>query len=639
MFFFEVYVVHSYCYKKYTYSSKVEYPFFSLVTVVFGNKKCFGVVLNKTAPILNAKEILKWHNFIISGDFFNFIMHCSKYYFLSIGSVLELCFPSIAFQKSLPIVLEYENKNTSLLDLLNKIPLKEIKKLSLGGLFIKNKDTCFELDEDQQNAVEFIKKSSKPCLLEGVTGSGKTIVALKAIKNFKKKILILVPEINLSNNWVENIKKHLSIIPFIYHSQVSKAFKKSFFNWAISDEPGIIVGTRSALMIPYKNLDFIIVDEEHSASYRQDYYPYYGARDMAILLGTMCDIKVLLMSATPSLETVCNIYKQKYSHVKLLREPKHGLAKIEYIKGKSNQILSSELMNRVSQAFEKEQQVLFFLNRKGYVPYCTCNQCRTTLKCKNCETALTLYLDYKVLCHKCNQSFFLPKICSSCKMITTWSFWGLGVQKLDEFLKRTFPKKQFTVVTCDSEDISEQLKEIEENKVNGIISTQILAQGYDFKNIGLVVIVDADMGLSSVDFRSMERIYQLWQQLRGRSGRHEIQGSMILQYFKEDNKFLEVFQKKEIVKFLLEDRFKNRWPPFYKCAFIKFKDKNKEKLEQIVSNIPINHEEVFGPMFFELKNKVYEFRFLIRVQTYNRLKELIQWFLDSYKCEVEVDPI
>lgn len=649
MFFFEIWCAHSRCEKTYTYASEVKLPLYSVVSVPFGSSICFGVVISEVSPINNYKKTIVTYDFLLSEFFFEFIKRFSSYYFLNVGAVLELVFPSVSFKKCLPILLLFEGRIHSLSELLERLPLKKIRELSAAPLDYFLKSGCINeeyrslnidfLSDDQKTAVNFIKSSKKVCLLEGVTGSGKTVVALESIVNFDKKILILVPEINLANNWVEVIKSHFSIIPFVFHSKMSRSFKKSFFNWAISDSPGFVVGTRSALMIPYKNLDYIIVDEEHSGSYRQDVYPYYNARDMAVLLGNILAIKVLLLSATPALETILNIQKKKYDHFKLTRAPKHGLANVVYIKGSPSKILSSEILNKVSERFRLNQQVLFFLNRKGYVPYCSCNQCKNILICQDCEVAFTLYADFYVVCHKCNKKMFLPKICPHCSLYTTWSFWGLGVQKLHEFLSNLYSKHTFSVLTCDSDDFDLQMDKIKENKVNGIIATQILAQGYDFRNIGMVVVVDADMGLISTDFRAMERIYQLWQQLRGRSGRHDIKGEMILQYFRSCNRFLDLFKKEDVSRFLLEDRIEGGWPPFSKCAFVKFKGRNKRKLCDFVDTIVFRDGNVLGPVFWGVKNRVFEFRFLVKCKDYASLKISLDHIKASFKnAEIEVDP-
>ncbi|WP_342261719.1 replication restart helicase PriA [Alphaproteobacteria bacterium endosymbiont of Tiliacea citrago] len=644
MFFFNVYAANSFCSKPYIYAYSEDLEKNTVVSISFGTKTCFGVIISKSTEIPNYKTIIKAYKFILKSTFFSYLLNFASYYYLNIGAVLELVFPSIAFQKGYPILLEYNEKNYALYQILKILPLKKIKELKKITCQenIKNIGTTIDikLSEDQKKAVLFIKNSKKTCLLEGVTGSGKTIVALKSIKDFSKKILILVPEINLAYNWVKTIEETFNIIPFVYNSKISKSFKKSFYNWAISDDPGIIIGTRSALMIPYSNLDYIIIDEEHSTSYRQDVYPYYNARDMAILLSKNLQIQTLLLSATPSLETIYNIKANKYDHIKLIREPKHGLAKISYIKGNANEILSAEILSKVKKTFEKNQQVLFFLNRKGYSPYCYCNKCKNILMCKDCESALTFYLGYKIICHKCNKKNYLPKTCPDCNQSTTWSFWGLGVQKLNEFLLSIFPNNVFSVITCDSEDISEQLNNIYENKINGIIATQILAQGYDFKNIALVIVVDADMGLVSTDFRAMEKIYQLWQQIRGRSGRHDIQGEMILQNFKKENRFLELFKKNNVISYLLEDRYKFDWPPFSKTAFLKFKGKNREKLEKFVDSLQFNNPKILGPMFFGLQNKIFEFRFLVKAKNHLEIKEIINPIYKKFKTkiEIEIDP-
>lgn len=639
MTFFKVWVANTFCNKYYTYSFQESLELYQIVLVEFGYKKCFGVIVEETDAIKDSKLILQVFSYCLNPLYIEFIQKSASYYFNNIGAMLELALPSIAFKKSLPILLEYQGQPFLLADLLKMLLLKEVRKLK--RLYNEFKDRkLIEFSDDQIKAIEYINNSEKlVCVLEGVTGSGKTLVALESFKKFKNKILILVPEISLASNWEAVIKKYFDIIPFVYHSKMSQAYKKSFFNWAISDESGIVIGTRSSLMIPYKDLECIIIDEEHSTSYRQESYPYYHARDMGVLMASILKIKVLLMSATPSLETVLNIKKKKYDFVKLSRTPKYGLASISCIKCKAKEILHPIIINEVLENFKKKQQVLFFLNRKGYFPYCACNQCHGLLSCLNCDANLTFYKGFHIVCHKCLKKSFLPKKCPLCGALTTWSFWGIGVQKLHEYLENIFLDYKFSVITCDSDDIKEQMHQIENKAVDGIIATQILAQGHDFKHISLVIVVDADMGLFSTDYRVMEHMYQLWQQLRGRSGRHNIKGKMILQYFKKENKFIDLFQKDNVMEFLLNDRKINDWPPFSKCAFVKFKDKNKEKLQKTVDMISFSDENIFGPLYYGLVNKVFEFRFLVKAHNYIILKSILERIKQQYpKCEIEIDP-
>lgn len=640
MFFYEVLVVNKYCNKSYIYSSDKLILNRKVVFIEFGKSKTFGIILNKSNQIEKAKMIINVWDYQVSESFLKFIIYFAEFNFLSVGSVLELVFPANSFFKGeLNLSYNYNGEIKELSELFElKLTKKEIKQLN--SYTKKYDENLIKLEQDQIDAINFIKKTKKTCVLEGVTGSGKTIVALESVAHISNKILILVPEINLAKNWVNAIKYRFGKVAHVYHSKVKDSYKKHFYKWVISKEGGFIIGTRSSLMLPYVNLDVIIVDEEHSVAYKQENYPYYNARDMAVLRGFYEKNSVLLLSATLSMETVYNIKTNKYDCFTLKREPKYGLATVDYIQGSSSEILAPEIIKESLKCFEQNQQVLFFLNRKGYVPYCICNECKSILSCFACNSAKTLYKDYQVICNKCMKKHYLPKICPCCNKITTWKFFGIGIQKLYDYITNLIPNYKFLMVSCDSEDIDSDLNYIFDNKVNGIIATQILAQGYDFKNIGLVVVVDADMGIGSTDFRVLERMYQLWQQIRGRSGRHDIKGRMLIQFFKKDNRFIEIFKKGDVKNFLLNDRKIQNWPPFSKCAFLKFKGRNKQKLDEQLSKINFNFPlNIFGPLYYGMKKNIHEFRFLVKAETYNNLFKILKEVKFNYKnVEIEVDP-
>lgn len=640
MFFYEVLVIDKFCRKPYIYALNYDISSHVLVKVEFGKKKAFGIIVKKAERIENFKYICEVLDYKISSVFLDFLKYMSSYYFLAIGAVLELSFPAISFRKS-DLSLEYKCKNGvfELAELLDKkITKKAIKEFEIYKSIAKDIHKII-LDEDQENAVKFLIISKKPTLLNGMTGSGKTIVALKSVMQFKNKVLILVPEINLVSNWARILKEHFGILSHIYHSKVKDTYKKAVYNWAISEESGFIIGTRSALMIPYNKLDAVIVDEEHSSSYKQENYPYYHARDMVILRSFFEKNKVILLSATPSLETMNNIRLNKYEEYRLKRKPKHGLSKVTYIKGIYSKILSPEIIKQVYDRFENKQQVLFFLNRKGYAPYCVCNNCKYVLSCNHCNHPKTLYRDFKVICHKCLHYQALSKICPSCKQSIIWNFFGLGVERVQDYLCEEFKGHVFKSVTCDTENIDIILNDIENNKIDGIIATQILSQGHDFKNIGLVVIVDGDMGLSSINFRSLEHVYQLWQQIRGRSGRHNIQGEMIIQYFHNENKFISLFKKDNIYEYLLNDRKVDNWPPFSRCAFLKFKGKKKEKVEKDMEAFKLISNEIFGPFYYGICRNIHEFRYLVKCNSYAHLSNVLKSVQNQNpRIEIEVDP-
>jgi primosomal protein N' (replication factor Y) len=650
---FEILVGSKYCNKSYYYQHDYGLEFGQIIQVQFNKKKCLGIVIGSDSNSHNLKlsPIINVFSHKLSADFIEYIKIVSRYNVISIGSVVEMVLSEKGLEKQYDMIYEYEGRWTSLDELLNKkLGKKQILQLKKWDPDCHVHEVPkIDFEESQLAAIEGIQLALQDNLvsfLYGATGSGKTLVALEAISKLSGKILIITPEVSLSRSWAAQIKSYYGKLAFIYHYKMSKTYKDNVYNWAISDEPGFIVGARSALFLPYKNLQAIIIDEEHSISLKQDRYPKYHARDMSVLRAKIEKFPVLLLSATPSLETFYNIEQKKYQFFKINRLPQMGVPKKEFVKVGSKDIIAKQVVEEIKQRFAQNEQVLFFLNRKGYAPYCVCNSCFKTLKCYACDSFKTLYKNYLVMCHKCFQTAYLPNVCPECKNNTTWDFFGLGVEKLEEFLKNTFPEQKFIKITADNANLEEEIEQINNNEFHGIVATQILVQGHDFKNIGLVIIVDSHMGLSSPDFRSTERIYQLWQQLRGRSGRHQVQGKMIVQYLNEGNKFIELLKNEKPYEFMMNERKIENWPPYTRCGFIIFKSKEKSKAQMFLDSLklePTEKVEIHGPLYVGMEKYVHEWRFLVKCENNFPLYKVFEKYKDIklerfMKMEFEVDP-
>ena len=692
--YYKILVGNKYAVSEYSYSSICEIAIGSVVEVEYGKrsvKNCtyYGICVCECGqePGYVIKPIINVFNYVIDAKLIEFAKAVASYNLVSIGSIIEMILPSSVLKyKPLGLTYNVDGYVVSLDQLLKDgYRRSKLEKLEIA----KNCIDQFEAHEitfsqDQNESIHEIEMLKNTCLLEGATGSGKTLVALKGAcahikntidnqhgqKNFghatasdqcanqecflksginhdekhihfaqdklaercEGKILIITPEVSLGRNWAEIIHRHFGHFSCFYHYKVSDLYKSSVFDWAMSDQSGIIIGARSALFLPYKNLKMIIIDEEHSSSLKQERYPRYHARDMAILRAKAEGIPCLLLSATPSLETQYNVELGKYDYTKLLRKPEHGHASFEFVKQDKTQILSPVIVSQMHEAFENGRQVLLFLNRKGYAPYCICNSCNSVLRCCGCDVPQIFYSNHMVVCHKCSSTKKLPVVCPSCKNTTTWKFHGVGIEKLLEFTQEMFPEKIIKAVTSQTKEIDEYIEDLNNKKIDCLIATQVLAQGHDFKNISLAVIVDADMGLNSPDFRSSERMLQLWQQIRGRSARHDCPGKLIVQGLSQENRFIQLFNAPDPSKQLMEERRACGWPPFSKCAFIIVKSKHykqaqvyfgKEIFHKLANSSKAGDIEFYGPLYIGKQDYVHEWRFLIKVPRNKRIDSVM----------------
>ncbi len=603
--------------KEYAYFSDEILQFGQVVKVQFGKikKEFWAVCISKSDNSPSSKKLKKINSYtsvILDPDFLKFCKKMAEYNLVNYGAVLEMALNNFS----------------------NKPFVSEILVKSESDII---------LNQSQTDCVNQICNSEKPILLKGATGSGKTITALESALKMDGKVLIIAPEVALCANW-EKVSLITNHQKFIYHYKVTKKNKKKVYDFILSEEKGIIIGTRSALLLPYKNLKMIIIDEEHSKSLKQDRYPSYNARDMAVLRCSLSKIKCVLLSATESLETYYNVIEKKYDCANLSRIQATGIADYEIVKLEKNEIIASKTLEYMKEAFLNHHQVLLFLNRKGYYPYSLCSLCYQQLTCKACEVPKVLYNTGSVMCNKCYKTEILPLKCPYCHENTVWKFYGLGVEKIQEEFLKIFPNKKVITITSDTQDIDNLMEEVDKKQYDCIIATEILAQGHDFKNIALSVIINADVGLNSIDFRAEEKIYQIWQQLKGRCGRHNVKGLMLVQTKKEDNKFIKLFSNEQAYSYLLEERKKNYWPPFSKCAFVIIKSRNLLYAQQYLKEFMPKTEDVYGPIYYGKLNYTYEWRILIKTSKSSlhfKVHEVLKHFPLSkiIKIESEIDPL
>ena len=343
------------------------------------------------------------------------------------------------------------------------------------------------------------------------------------------QVLILLPEIVLTSQLVNRVHSQISGNIAEWHSGLTPKARRNNWLSIANGSAQIIIGARSSLFLPYKNLKLIIVDEEHDSSFKQEQGIIYNARDMAIILAKFENIPIILSSATPLLETIYHVKKGNYNHVKLTE--RFGGAELPHIKVVNNkQWISNELFEGIKQTIEKKQQVMLFLNRRGYAQLAVCKKCGYKISCSNCTVWLTYHKKKNVLlCHHCSYQSKLPEKCSNCQSEQSLSLCGIGIERLLEEIVKLLPNAKTAIISSDQKSLGSVIDSVLKEEVNIIIGTQVIAKGHNFPKLTLVGVINADLGLENSDLRAAEKTYQLLHQVAGRSGRFNEKGTVIVQ--------------------------------------------------------------------------------------------------------------
>ncbi|MEQ8504991.1 MAG: primosomal protein N' [Rhodospirillales bacterium] len=416
-------------------------------------------------------------------------------------------------------------------------------------------------------------------VLEGVPGSGKTEVYLQAVAEAVAKgrqVLVLLPEIALSAQWLERYRARFGAEPALWHSEVTQAQRRETWRHVAEGKVDVVVGARSALFLPFRDLGLIIIDEEHDGSFKQEEGVVYNARDMAVVRAQLGKIPVVLVSATPSLETQANVDRGRYAHLHL--PARHGGADLPDVDlvnmtkspPQRGQWLSPPLREAVTQTLERGEQALLFLNRRGYAPLTLCRTCGHRLQCPQCTAWLVEHRLLKRLqCHHCGYQMAPPPACPECGGEDSMVPCGPGVERLAEEVAALYPDARVAMATSDNlfnqRTAREFVHRIENHEVDLIIGTQIVAKGYHFPLLTLVGVVDADLGLSGGDLRAAERTYQLLYQVAGRAGRAEHPGRVLIQTFMPEHPVMAAIQAGDRDAFLTAEsqgREDARMPPY-----------------------------------------------------------------------------
>ncbi|MBS1926808.1 MAG: primosomal protein N', partial [Bacteroidetes bacterium] len=463
----------------------------------------------------------------------------------------------------------------------------------------------FELSQNQQTALDEIQTvfaGKEVCLLHGVTGSGKTQIYIKLIESVfsqGRQVLYLLPEIALTAQIIRRLQKHFGGNIAIYHSKFNNQERIELWNKVRTGEVKIILGARSALFLPFKQLGLIIVDEEQDASYKQqDPAPRYHARDTAIYYASLFKAKVLLGSATPSLESYSNALRQKYGLVNLSERfggillPEVTVINTRQVAQKGKVIISPQLREAIEKAVEKKEQVILFQNRRGFDPYLICGQCGFIPKCSHCDVSLTFHkYSNKLHCHYCSSTY--PKLitCPACGS-HNWLEKNFGTEKIEEILQEKFPALRIGRMDVDSikgKTAHDTLIHLfEQQKIDILVGTQMVVKGLDFDHVSLVGILDADGLLSFADFRVNERAFQLMEQVSGRAGRKKEQGKVLLQAMNVQHPVLQWVKQHDYAKFYAAEIIARKefgYPPFSRMIKLILKHKQGEVVQDAAEKL------------------------------------------------------
>lgn len=569
-----------------TVGQKVTVPF----GVNNGKKEAFVVNIKETSEVKRLKSILDLQDDILNDNQIHIAKFIAEKYFCNLGCAMELfCIDKLK------------------------------KKIKTVAGTEKNLEKAKAANAGQKQAIQYLKSvvSSnrfEEILLHGVTGSGKTEVYLqisKYVLENNKAVIVLVPEISLTPQTVKRFKDRLGDNVAVLHSRLSKSEK--YVEWCRikSGAANIVVGARSALFAPVRNLGMVIIDEEHDTSYKSGQTPYYHARDVAEEMCKITNSVLILGSATPD---ICTYYRARTGEIKTIRLTKRANDSVlptvkivdmtQELVNNNKTILSNELYQAIKANLINKEQTILFLNRRGYSSFINCRECGFVAKCRKCNIALTYHSsENKLVCHYCGAKYNMPTICPICKNNKVRTF-GTGTERVEEFIKKLFPEASVLRMDLDTTTKKgaheEILTKFKNENVDILIGTQMIAKGHDFPNVTLVGIVAADMSLNVSDFRATERTFNLITQVAGRAGRGQKSGRVIIQTYESDNYSIVASKNHDYEGFYNQEiiiRKKLFYPPFSDIIMINVVDENEKKVIDTATDVQA--------MFFE-ELKCYE---------------------------------
>ena len=597
-----------------TFQYQDEIKIGTLVEVQLRNraKLSSGVVIKKVEkPSFKCVDITNIKEFYYDEMMLQTASFVSKYYVCSLGEALSVYTPFYDVEK-----------------------IEEIPEIQCD----------IELSDEQQKAYDFIQENPTSLLFAN-TGSGKTEIYIKAIENIlsqNKQALLLLPEISLSPQMEQRLKKVFKDSIAIWHSKIQKKTKQTIIENLLCGKVKIIAGARSALFLPYDSLGLVIVDEEHDDSYKSDQKPRVNIKDLSIYMGKKFDIQVILGSATPSLSSF-----HKIPYFRLKKTFFDSEKQISFIN--SNLELSTPIVEKISQTLENQNQVIVFLPTRANFKYQICKDCGKSIECPFCSVSLSLHKNNNALqCHYCNYTQPIDKFCPHCKTGSIESF-RLGTAQVVEELQNTFKDKVIQKFDRDSiktnKELKRVIKDFNENKIDILVGTQMLSKGHDYHNVKLAVVLGIDSVLNMTSYKVREKALSLLIQIAGRSGRKGF-GEVLIQTKNEDffNNYLQISDYEDFLRDELKQRV-DLYPPYLKLARVVFSHTNhhlaKQDLDKYV-HIFSNQKDVeligFGESsIFKVANK-YRYELLLRSHDPMRLVSLLHSIKSPY-ASVDMDSL
>jgi len=599
-----------------------------------------------------------------------------------------------------PSRIKYNEKQQCIIDLLKQYPqgLSQTKlnqRIANASTYLKTKhgqlgiikenrlplqakhehpQAALSLNAEQAAAVDQVKQAEAGfyCyVLDGVTGSGKTEVYLHLIQHQLdqgKQVLVLIPEINLTPQTLARFEARFAVAIALFHSNLTDRQRCDAWLMASQGQTPIVIGTRSAVWTPLPNLGLIVIDEEHDPSYKQQEGLLYSARDVAIVRAKRAAVPIVLGSATPSLQSLYNLQQAHYQHLTLLqRAANASLPDYELLDMRQQRVqqgISHDLQLAIQTALAAQQQVLIYINRRGYAPSYMCHQCGWVSDCPHCSAHHTYHSSsHRLHCHHCGHHEPPPLACPQCKHDELHCL-GYGSQRITEALQGLFPHARIVRIDSDTtrhkQALPRLLDQINQGQVDIMVGTQMLAKGHHFPLVSLVGVVNIDSGLFSVDFRAAERMAQGLIQVAGRAGRAQIKGKVLIQTHHPDNSLLQLLTQQDYSAFAqqaLVERYQAQFPPYSHLVVLHAEAKNSEQaqkfleyavtlVQQIMPNQP--QIQVFGPIDAPLQRRADYHRCQVLVQAPQRplLHQLLsRWVtqLNTYKnkrikWKLDVDP-
>lgn len=692
-----------------------------LVEVSFGAQKQTGMVYKIGASsdldVSKIKKISKVFDFPpLSASLIKFIEWVAEYNMAKLGMVLKMVISVRAVFEPSPLTTMYKLSGKTLaeaklknsdsrwrvMDLLKHAPYTRqeiarganvgqsvIKNLIDAGvlepIYFENKREFLDpigdfskvtLNAEQQSAADLLCRKVgsgfSVTLLDGVTGSGKTEVYFEAVAKAledNRQVLILVPEISLTAQWLDRFQKRFGVRPANWHSGLSVKERVDTWKAIAEGRVKVVVGARSALFLPYTNLGLMVVDESHDHSFKQEDFVNYQGRDMAVVRAKIEQIPLILSTATPDLETIVNVEEQKYDAVELKKRyadadlPEIKVVDLKKDKPQKGEFgvswLAPSLVKALEQNLEKGEQSVLFLNRRGYAPLMICRDCGHRMQCPSCSSWLTEHKKSGILmCHHCGYIDEIPAVCPHCGSAEGLTACGPGVERVAEEAIARFPNAKVEILSSDNAGsftaLSKIIERMERHEIDILVGTQIIAKGHHFPNLTLIGIIDADLGLMGSDLRAAEQTYQLLSQVSGRAGRGEKKGTVYLQTVYPENNVLQSIlnnDRHSFIEFEKSTRKLLHYPPYGKLAALIVSGTNSNLVEKTAANLGrtaphTEHIEVLGPVpapLYLLKDK-YRYRLLLKTsRQINIQKVLKQWLSmnkipNTIRVETDIDP-